>query len=74
MPNVSFLSQVYATSEVFEIKALGSAYPTTTSGVGSSATSGSASATPTKTSGDLAHYIPVGMSMAVALALGLVVA
>ena len=65
---------MYASSEPFEIKALGSAYPTTTSGVGSSATSSTTAASSTATGGALAQYVPVGMSMAAALALGLVVA
>lgn len=69
-----FFTQVYASSEPFEIKALGSSYPTTTSSVGSSATSSSASASSTTTGGALAQYAPVGMGMAAALALGLVVA
>jgi len=67
-------TDVYASSEPFEIKALGSSYPTTTSSVGGSATGTSASASSTTTGGALAQYIPVGMSMAAALALGLVVA
>jgi len=65
-------TDVYAQSEPFEIKALGAAYPTTTSSVGSSATGSSAS--PTTTGAALAQYVPVGLSMAAALALGLVVA
>ncbi|KAG0702184.1 hypothetical protein DFH29DRAFT_805287 [Suillus ampliporus] len=70
------ITDIYATSEPFEIKALGSSYPTTTSSAGSSATStgGAAQATTTKAGGALAQYIPVGMSMVAALALGLVVA
>ncbi|KAG1729515.1 uncharacterized protein EDB91DRAFT_1227968 [Suillus paluster] len=73
-------TDIYAQSEPFEIKALGSSYPTTTSGVGGTATgtatgsSSSTTSTSTKTGGTLAQYIPVGMSMAAALALGLVVA
>ncbi|KAG1811822.1 uncharacterized protein BJ212DRAFT_1373366 [Suillus subaureus] len=71
-------TDVYAQSQPFEIKALGSSYPTTTSSAGSTATgtsSGSAGAAQaTKTGGTLAEYVPVGMSMVAALALGLVVA
>ncbi|KAG2340803.1 hypothetical protein BDR05DRAFT_966356 [Suillus weaverae] len=71
-------TDIYAQSQPFEIKALGSSYPTTTSGVGGTSTgtpSGSAGAAQaTKTGGTLAEYVPVGMSMVAALALGLVVA
>ncbi|KAG2140691.1 hypothetical protein DEU56DRAFT_289970 [Suillus clintonianus] len=71
-------TDIYAQSEPFEIKALGSSYPTTTSTAGSTATgtaSGSAGAAQaTTTGGTLAQYVPVGMSMVAALALGLVVA
>jgi len=68
-------TDVYAESEPFEVKAAGSAFPTTTSGVGSATgSSASASASATGTGGALAHYIPAGMSMAAALALGLIVA
>jgi hypothetical protein len=71
-------TDIYAQSQPFEIKALGSSYPTTTSSAGSTAT-GSASGTAgaaqaTKSGGTLAEYIPAGMSMAAALALGLIVA
>ncbi|KAG1843092.1 hypothetical protein C8R48DRAFT_751001 [Suillus tomentosus] len=69
-------TDIYAQSQPFEIKALGSSYPTTTSSAGSTST-GSASAgaaQATKTGGALAEYVPVGMSMVAALALGLVVA
>ncbi|KAG1732971.1 hypothetical protein EDB19DRAFT_1732364 [Suillus lakei] len=55
---------------------VGAAQTTTTGSVGSTSTgtaSGSAGA-PTQTGGALAEYVPVGMSMVAALALGLVVA
>jgi len=68
-------TDVYASSEPFEIRAANSAFPSTSSGAGSATgSSTSASASSTGTSGALAHYIPVGMSMAAALALGLIVA
>ncbi|KAG2743160.1 hypothetical protein P692DRAFT_20172391 [Suillus brevipes Sb2] len=71
-------TDIWATSEPFEIKALGSSYPTTTSSAGSASTgtaSGTAGAAQsTHTGGTLAEYVPVGMSMVAALALGLVVA
>ncbi|KAG2151161.1 uncharacterized protein EDB93DRAFT_1139496 [Suillus bovinus] len=71
-------TDVYAQSQPFEIKALGSSYPTTTTSAGSTSTgtaSGSAGAAEsTKTGGAFAEYVPVGMSMVAALALGLVVA
>ncbi|KAI6041957.1 hypothetical protein EDC04DRAFT_2664000 [Pisolithus marmoratus] len=68
-------TDVYATSETFEIKALGSSYPTTTSASSPSGTSGSSSPSSTGTTGGaLAQYIPAGASMALALAMGLVVA
>ncbi|OAX40554.1 hypothetical protein K503DRAFT_848892 [Rhizopogon vinicolor AM-OR11-026] len=67
-------TDVYASSQPFEIKALGATYPTTTSSAGSSATGSSASPTTTTTGAALAQYVPVGLSMAAALALGLVVA
>ncbi|KAH7882486.1 hypothetical protein F5I97DRAFT_1987791 [Phlebopus sp. FC_14] len=66
-------TDVYAQSEPFEIKPLGSAYPVTSS-VASSGTGTGTTASPTPgTGGALANYVPVGMSMA-ALALGFVVA
>ncbi|KAG1867199.1 hypothetical protein DFJ58DRAFT_742926 [Suillus subalutaceus] len=72
------ITDIYAQSEPFEIKALGSSYPTTTSSAGSSATGTSSTtagaAQASKTGGTLAGYVPVGMSMVAALALGLVVA
>ncbi|KIJ63816.1 hypothetical protein HYDPIDRAFT_91819 [Hydnomerulius pinastri MD-312] len=66
-------TDIYAQSEPFEIKALGAAYPATTASASATGSAGSASPTGT-TGGALANYIPVGMSMAAALALGLVVA
>ncbi|KAI6006765.1 hypothetical protein EDC04DRAFT_2781842 [Pisolithus marmoratus] len=68
-------TDVYATSETFEIKALGSSYPTTTSASSPSGTSGSSSPSSTGTTGGaLAQYIPAGASMVLALAMGLVMA
>ncbi|KIJ15393.1 hypothetical protein PAXINDRAFT_169234 [Paxillus involutus ATCC 200175] len=72
-------TEVYAESEPFEIKALGSAYPASSSSAAASAT-GSGTSTSTgasaasTTGAAVANYIPVGMSMVAALALGLVVA
>ena len=72
------LVQVYASAQ-FQVEAAGSPYPPTSSTASSGATgtnsAGSTSSTsPSKSSGALANYIPVGMSMVAALALGLVVA
>ncbi|KAI6104107.1 hypothetical protein EDD16DRAFT_1693964 [Pisolithus croceorrhizus] len=68
-------SDVYATSETFEIKALGSSYPATSSASSPSGTSSSSSPSSTgKSGGALAQYIPAGASMVLALAAGLVVA
>ncbi|KIK76522.1 hypothetical protein PAXRUDRAFT_835341 [Paxillus rubicundulus Ve08.2h10] len=71
-------TEVYAASEPFEIKALGSAYPASSSAAASATvggTSTSTGASPASTTGAaVANYIPVGMSMAAALLLGLVVA
>jgi hypothetical protein len=69
-------TDIYAESEPFEIKALGSSYPATSSAAatGTSATGSSGAATPAQTGAAVANYIPVGLSMAAALALGLVVA
>ncbi|KAI5994907.1 hypothetical protein F5J12DRAFT_856539 [Pisolithus orientalis] len=68
-------TDVYATSETFEIKALGSSYPATSSASSPSGTSGSSSPSSTSTTGGaLAQYIPAGAGMALALAMGLVVA
>ncbi|KAI6006818.1 hypothetical protein EDD15DRAFT_2258 [Pisolithus albus] len=67
--------QVYATSETFEIKALGSSYPATSSASSPSGTSSSSSPSSTGNSGGaLAQYIPAGVGMVLALAAGLVVA
>lgn len=78
MLNIVYIIQIYAQSEPFEIKALGASYPTTTSTAGSASTgtaSGTAGAAQsTQTGGAFAEYVPVGMSMVAALALGLVVA
>ncbi|KAG1763307.1 hypothetical protein EDD22DRAFT_509720 [Suillus occidentalis] len=77
-PNTLNSTDIWAQSQPFEIKALGSSYPTTTSSAGSASTgtaSGTAGAAQsTHTGGTLAKYVPVGMSMVAALALGLVVA
>ncbi|KAG2068542.1 hypothetical protein BDR04DRAFT_1056709 [Suillus decipiens] len=71
-------TDIYAQSEPFEIKALGSSYPTTTSSAGSASTgtpSGSSGAAQaTKSGSAFAEYAPVGMSMVAAVALGLIVA
>jgi len=70
-------TDIYAESEPFEIKALGSAYPATSSAAGATATGATGSAgaaTPSQTGAAVANYIPVGLSVAAALALGLVVA
>ncbi|KAI6145730.1 hypothetical protein EDD17DRAFT_1879723 [Pisolithus thermaeus] len=68
-------SDVYATSETFEIKALGSSYPATSSASSPSGTSSSSSPSSTgKSGGALAQYIPAGASMVLAFAAGLVVA
>ncbi|KAF8841090.1 hypothetical protein BDN67DRAFT_1068755 [Paxillus ammoniavirescens] len=70
-------TEVYAESEPFEIKALGSAYPASSSAVSAtgSGTGTSTGASPASTTGAaVANYIPVGMSMVAALALGLIVA
>ncbi|KAH7924942.1 hypothetical protein BV22DRAFT_1034639 [Leucogyrophana mollusca] len=65
-------TDVYTTSEPFEIKALGASYPASASP--SATSSGSTAQSSGKTGGALSTYIPVGMSMAAAIALGLVVA
>ncbi|KAI9457917.1 hypothetical protein HD554DRAFT_2331174 [Boletus coccyginus] len=72
------ISDIYASTK-FEIKAFGSPYPASSSSAGASgtgtSTAGSASSTSgTNTGAASANYIPVGMSMAAALFLGLVVA
>lgn len=72
------IMQIYASTK-FEIKAFGSPYPASSSSAGASgtgtSTAGSASSTSgTNTGAASANYIPVGMSMAAALFLGLVVA
>lgn len=68
-------TDVYATSETFEIKALGSSYPATSSASSPSGTSSSSSPSSTGSSGGaLAQYIPAGAGMVLALAAGLVVA
>ncbi|KAG1732982.1 hypothetical protein EDB19DRAFT_1639994, partial [Suillus lakei] len=67
-------TDIYTQSEPFEIKALGAPYPTATGSAGSISTSTSSAAQATQTGGALAEYVPVGMSMVAALALGLVVA
>ncbi|KAH7912635.1 hypothetical protein BJ138DRAFT_1100132 [Hygrophoropsis aurantiaca] len=64
-------TDIYATSEPFEIKALGASYPATSS---SPSGTGSAAQPSGKSGGALSTYIPAGMSMAAAIALGLVVA
>lgn len=76
--SVIFLEQVYATSQSFEIKALGSSYPATSASSSPTGTSGSSSASPSsstgKSGGALAQYVPAGVGMAIALAMGVVVA
>ncbi|KIM64895.1 hypothetical protein SCLCIDRAFT_1213000 [Scleroderma citrinum Foug A] len=71
-------SDVYATSQSFEIKALGSSYPATSASSSPTGTSGSSSASPSsstgKSGGALAQYVPAGVGMAIALAMGVVVA
>ncbi|KAF9240447.1 hypothetical protein BU15DRAFT_87657 [Melanogaster broomeanus] len=69
-------TDIYAESQPFEIKALGSAYPTTSASAAtaSGATGTGSSASPAQTGAAVANYIPVGLSMAAALTLGLVVA
>ncbi|KAL4068463.1 hypothetical protein V8B97DRAFT_1918584 [Scleroderma yunnanense] len=68
-------SDVYATSQPFEIKALGSSYPATTSSSSATGTSSASSSSSTgKSSGALAQYVPTGLGMVIALAMGVVVA
>ncbi|KAG6330142.1 hypothetical protein ID866_8946 [Astraeus odoratus] len=68
-------SDVYATSDSFEIKAQGSSYPATTSSAASATSSGSSpSASSGSSSGALIQYIPAGLGMAAALAMGIVFA
>ncbi|KAF9220811.1 hypothetical protein BS17DRAFT_636556, partial [Gyrodon lividus] len=64
-------TEVYAETEPFEIKALGSAYPATSSpaAAASATSSGGTAAAPSSTGAAVTNYIPVGMSMAAALAL-----
>ncbi|OJA20607.1 hypothetical protein AZE42_07761 [Rhizopogon vesiculosus] len=88
LANIINGTDVYAQSEPFEIKALGTAYPTTTFSAGSSATSSSTSPTTTSSTGSsatsssaspiitgaaLSQY-PVSLSMAAALAFSVVIA
>ncbi|KAG8216591.1 hypothetical protein J3R82DRAFT_6776 [Butyriboletus roseoflavus] len=72
--NIVNSSQVYASTQ-FEIKAAGSPYPASSASGTATSSGASASSTSTsKTGAAYANYIPVGMSMAAALVLGLVVA
>ncbi|KAG6379887.1 hypothetical protein JVT61DRAFT_10449 [Boletus reticuloceps] len=76
LANIQNLTDVYASTQ-FEVKAAGSVYPTSSASSSATGTStaGSASSTSSsKTGAATANYIPVGMSMAAALVLGLVVA
>lgn len=68
-------SDVFATSQSFEIKALGSSYPATSASSSATGTSSASSSSSTgKSSGAMAQYVPAGVGMAIALAMGVVVA
>jgi len=65
-------TNIYATSQEFEIKALGSAYPTTTSGVSATGTGNSTSSSSTPTASGSAAQELVGPFGAVIAAVGAV--
>ncbi|KAG9311565.1 hypothetical protein JVU11DRAFT_7772 [Chiua virens] len=77
LANAVNISDIYASAQ-FEVKAAGTAYPTSSSSASGTATGSAAGSSSTSASGKSSaastNYIPVGMSMGAALLLGLVVA